>query len=782
MSDIAGPPAPRDLQPSVRGTDKAANVSRDPNQQGAQPRNNPEDQSTKDQGDALKGRDPAVSISATAAHLTAGQEIAEAVARIDAEGRPIIVTDSVTIALRPDAGLQPTDQITLKVVDTGKQATADLVIRNGTRVDPPVRLSVTVVEVHIKTPDQAPTRTPTSFASVPYERPAGTAPTVTANTIIPTGQASGQPIPAQGGPAPTAAQQPGTVPSSPPAPAASHTPTATVPPAATGAAQAPAASNPALASAQDLATLIEQQAQPTGQQPAAAAGSKTAAGQQAQAVAPAALSGPGIGPAIAAVTPSGTAATLQLLDPSVSQVSPREVATVQAVQPLSAQEARTLPLNSFAATGTAAPALARIDTNLGSFVLPAKNAEPLAGELVRVAVGQAAAASGTVAAQPAAAPQIGALLIENRPDALPERIAVRLVPQTAETAATPQNAQAAGPATVATIQQIQTVAAFLGPDGPKTDLRLQTTLGDVSFTVPSNQKPQVGDQLEIIRAAQPAPGQAEAAPLPRDSALPTEGVQAPGNSAAASSQAAAVAAGTAAQAAAAPAPNLLSSWPAMEESLAALVGTNAAAAGNLTSKTAQGGSKLTNSLLFFLAAAGRGGPAAWVGKETQAALQRASQSTLTRLSSDLQQMATVAADTAGEWRTILLPFDARAGEFPLAALLLGTRPDIDPESEHDGASPEEDDKEDAQRFILQVQFSILGDIQLDGAVRDKSFDLTVRSLQALPQPLQRDAADLFYASLAANDFTGAIDFKKEDAFAVDAAEVAAAQFAAQAGS
>ena len=207
----------------------------------------------------------------------------------------------------------------------------------------------------------------------------------------------------------------------------------------------------------------------------------------------------------------------------------------------------------------------------------------------------------------------------------------------------------------------------------------------------------------------------------------------------------------------------------MEESLAALLGTNAAAATSLAGKTAQGGSKLANSLMFFLKAAGMAGSPNWIGNDVEKALSRSSQLALGSLRSDINQMASLAGETIGEWRPILLPFDARGGDVPLAALLLGQRPDVDPDAQHDNSDPTQRDNDDTQRFILQVQFSVLGDIQLDGSISKQSFDLTVRSKNDLPTALQQDASALFYDALAANNFTGVIDFRQRETFSVDAA-------------
>lgn len=736
MSDIAGPPAPKEIQSPIRGADKTAHVAKDPNSDNTRTGGQSQEQATRDQGEALQSRDPAVSIASSAAHLVSGQEITQSVTRIDAEGRPIIVTDTVTLALKPDAGLQPNDTVHMIVVDAGKQVTADLMRQNSQLVDPPIRLSVTVIEVHttalandVTATD--PARKPEAALDRPYNAtitakpPDANQPTAELTALISRHDAVPSSLTVLSTPENAPAAQPD------------------------GPKSVAARAGSTIASSADLATLIQQQTakEPATQvQPAATSN-----------FAPPPASGPGIGPALSAVSVTGAPAVIQLLDPAISRVSPTELATVKTVQTITAADARALPVSAatFGAIATTGE-LAKVDTTRGQFVLPASDAASLAGELVRVSVGAEPLQQPGGPTEQKAEASFHALFIENKTGALPVKADVILASNPA--AGEPNVAGSA------VINSVQTVAAFFGADGPKTDLRLQTNRGDISLTVPSNVRPQVGDILRVILPVQSDHSSVSSAGQPQTPEV--------ANSAQPDVSTASAPVSIAQSVSALPsegAPNILASWPAMEESLAALLGTNAAAASSLASKTAQGGNKLTNSLLFFLKAAGMTGSSNWMGNDVERALSRSSQLALSGLRSDIGQMVSLAGETIGEWRPILLPFDARGGDVPLAALLLGQRPDIDPDTHQDNQDLEQRDKEDAQQFILQVQFSVLGDIQLDGSILNQSFDLTVRSKTDLPAALQRDASALFYDALSANNFTGAIDFRQQDAFAVDAA-------------
>ncbi len=738
MSDIAGPPAPKDIQPSVRSTDKASYVAKDPANEDTRARDNRREDHAGDKDQTRNTRDPAVSIAATAAHLTSGQEIIETVAKIDAEGRPVVVTDTVTLALKPDAGLKPNDEIHIKVVDSEKLVTADLLKHNGNAIDPPIRLNVTVIEIH-----GAGTAIKNDGANVPlppdtpYQAPKSPPLAVTTQTI-PAGNTLDDVAMLVG----TQKVQ------------SEHSATAEVKDSSVETQTTIAGAAPR-ASSVDLATLIQQQAS----KPATTV-SPAPTHSGLVTVPFTAAEGPGVGPAITGVSLAGEPAIIQALNPAISQVSPALIATVNSVQTLSANEARALPVGAslMANSGANAGELARVETNRGDFVLPALASAELTGEIVRVVV-DANPANNPVSSPSPKPAAYNALLTINSADTArviisPEKQAATAQPGTDE----PE---------VASITSVQTVAAFLSPDGPKTDVRLATTAGTIAVTVPSNVKFEAGQSIAIVAAPEI---KASSTAIP--SIVPTHETIVPSSEAAdPQMQQATTATVLTGSAAAIPAhtQNILAHWPAMEEAAAALAASNIPNTGGLLAKTAQGGGKLTNSLLFFLAAAGRAGPNAWLGANMEQALTQTSQAALSNVRSDLQQMATLSGEIIGEWRPIILPFDARGGDVPLAALLIGQRHDIDPDANRDDTENPEQEVSGRQRFILQVQFSILGNIQLDGSIGGNLFDLIVRSTSEFSGQLKQDAEQLFYASLAANEYGGSIKFLEQQSFPVDAA-------------
>lgn len=740
MSDIAGPPAPKEVQPAVRGTDKASYVAKDPNNEEARSRDTPQERAPKDQQEHVKTRDPAVSIAATAAHLEAGQEISGKVDRIDAEGRPIIVTDTVTIALKPDAGLKPTDDVHLEVTSADKRVTADLLEHNARTIDPPTRLTVTVIEVHqpaipAKPSDTAP------LADQPYQAPRS-GPIGNQTTVISAPSSEDVALIIGGNPRDTKATQP----------AATGTESA-------GSEQGPAGTS--RASSADLATLIQQQAAKASldgppAQPSGAVATSTISGLFAPA------EGPGISPPIPGVDLAGTASLLQLLDPAISRVSPTEIATVLTVNPLTAAQARSLPVGATTLSTLAGDngELVRVETSRGDFVLPAQPAANLAGELVRIAVDQPSGIASQNS-RPAEEMRLPGQFVAESTNAASAKVSATFTAAAAPAPAVQARRTEDLPMT-ATVTAVQTSGAFLSASGPRTDLKIHTDAGLLTVTAPSSFRPEVGTLVLIEPGQEQRTQHATAATEHAALQTASAGVGAPETGA------------TIAQSAsmAQHVPNMLASWPAMEESISVLAsaGTLVAGTDGLAAKTAQGGAKLTNSLLFFLAAAGRG-PTAWLGQGAERALAAENPSLLKTLQSDIRRMASLPGETVGDWRPIVLPFDARGGEVPLAALLLQQKTELDPDADNEDDNEKDDVDDKGQRFILQVQFSVLGDIQLDGNIRRTQFDLTVRTAGEFSAPLKQDVQHLFQNALAANGYSGALDFDENTAFEVDAASM-----------
>ncbi len=199
-------------------------------------------------------------------------------------------------------------------------------------------------------------------------------------------------------------------------------------------------------------------------------------------------------------------------------------------------------------------------------------------------------------------------------------------------------------------------------------------------------------------------------------------------------------------------------WPALAESLEILAGTAPGAAARFgANRLPQPGSRLATGIVFFLSAIRSNRLQDWLGAELVRTLHEQGNGALRgRLTEDFSKLAQLATESvSGEWRTALLPL-LHDGVLQQLRIYLRDR---------DGDGPTNDaDDDPGTRFVVEAELSRLGALQLDGLVRQKRFDLIVRSHQPLPGPIRTHIREIFSQSGAAANFAGAVSFQVEPDF------------------
>ncbi len=197
---------------------------------------------------------------------------------------------------------------------------------------------------------------------------------------------------------------------------------------------------------------------------------------------------------------------------------------------------------------------------------------------------------------------------------------------------------------------------------------------------------------------------------------------------------------------------LAPSWTGLEgledSLLAQLSGAQAEA---LQRALPQVGPRLSSGLLFFLSAINQGSPLAWLASPA-AALDRSERGEfLDRLGRDLAGLSRSVETGSGEWRLLQLPVWSDQG---LRGLRLFLR-------QQDGHGSQGDDgkKDKATRFVLELDLKRHGELQLDGLVSGRKFDLILRSRRQF-SPVQRsDLTALFEEANAIGGYHGRLIFQ-----------------------
>jgi hypothetical protein len=197
-------------------------------------------------------------------------------------------------------------------------------------------------------------------------------------------------------------------------------------------------------------------------------------------------------------------------------------------------------------------------------------------------------------------------------------------------------------------------------------------------------------------------------------------------------------------------------WPALDEAVALLqqldgVANQALLAGaNLPRPE----SRLASTILFFLQALGRGDLSGWLSQPAAEALERAGRGDLlTRLGQDFAQLARLSDNAGPEWRFLPIPFFDGSHVQPLRLFLRSRR------GRGGGEGAEE-----PTRFILDVELSRFGDLQLDGLVRERRFDLVLRSRKPLSDAMRQDIAVIFGHANELSGTRGQIAFQASQAW------------------
>jgi hypothetical protein len=171
------------------------------------------------------------------------------------------------------------------------------------------------------------------------------------------------------------------------------------------------------------------------------------------------------------------------------------------------------------------------------------------------------------------------------------------------------------------------------------------------------------------------------------------------------------------------------------------------------------GSHLAAGLASFIRARLSDKPAPWPGAELRQALQSAGRPELVaKLEQGFAELVRAAPSTSqdGQWKTMVLPL---LDEQALHQARLAIRRDGGK-----GSQPK-DGKPASVHFLLDVELSRMGALQLDGLVRGKRFDLMLRSHKPLESQMQSEIQRLFAEAKSATGITGEIYFQVAAVFA-----------------
>lgn len=212
-----------------------------------------------------------------------------------------------------------------------------------------------------------------------------------------------------------------------------------------------------------------------------------------------------------------------------------------------------------------------------------------------------------------------------------------------------------------------------------------------------------------------------------------------------------------------PLPQLLLSiargWPSLADAIAVLrQGSSEADTLAALSRLPQAGPKLAAGLVAAMQAIRAGDVEALLGALAATRGTGAREDGVRKLRQEFAQISSLAQDRPGiDWRCCFIP-----------VLDDGTVRQINLFYRRDRRKDARDNKDEKSgtRFIVEVDMSRMGPFQFDGLVREKQFDLMVRSRITLPPKCRQDIAALFQEALLLGDYRGGLVFQKVKEFPV----------------
>ena len=203
-------------------------------------------------------------------------------------------------------------------------------------------------------------------------------------------------------------------------------------------------------------------------------------------------------------------------------------------------------------------------------------------------------------------------------------------------------------------------------------------------------------------------------------------------------------------------PALLPDWPTLDEATNALALSAPAQASALRTALPQIGGNFSTPLVFLLTALRLGDVRALVGETPLKSLDRIGRRDLaSKLQSDFKSLAEPSFEPVEPgWRGHSLPLQHQ-GEFVMVHFF--TRPPPPDDEEKDGTLGENGDK--ASRFLVDLELSHLGPMQIEGRAAPHRVDVLLRTRQMITVAMQQGLRDVFTDILDRQQIQGGLTFQ-----------------------
>jgi hypothetical protein len=205
-------------------------------------------------------------------------------------------------------------------------------------------------------------------------------------------------------------------------------------------------------------------------------------------------------------------------------------------------------------------------------------------------------------------------------------------------------------------------------------------------------------------------------------------------------------------------------WQTLQETQQFLQAVQSAAAQPLSTSIPQiGQANLGTSIVFFMTALRLGDIRAWLGDNTQRSLEKyGNKPLLDRLSGEFGRLSSLADEPMQSgWRALPVPLSHQNEVGLVNFYVKPVNPDEQKQEGGDGLEEAEGGREGkgGTRFLIDLNMSQLGPMQIDGMAQEQRIDLVMRSQSALPQNMRQELQALYRGLLEARGLQGGIMFR-----------------------
>ncbi|NOZ65623.1 MAG: hypothetical protein GXP00_03875 [Alphaproteobacteria bacterium] len=214
-----------------------------------------------------------------------------------------------------------------------------------------------------------------------------------------------------------------------------------------------------------------------------------------------------------------------------------------------------------------------------------------------------------------------------------------------------------------------------------------------------------------------------------------------------------------------PLADLVQNWQALSQIISVLPMNDGSTIAHMMGNrvpTIQNPGQMTSGMVFFLAAMGASNPARiWLGPQVSEQLEKAGQAKLLGLlDQDMRRIFRLGRETpANDWRPLLVPLQVGGDISAIPVLIRHITDDDGKRGAQDGAEDGEAETS-STRFIVELELSQFGLLQVDGLLAEKKLNIIIRSVIILPPEMKNRLTGLFTTALEISGYSGDLQFRE----------------------